>query len=139
MATVLEGSTTEVQRSVLRFFFFLWEKGLNAKDIHKKCFLFTVGSVCRVKRFTTEWETFSLMTKLKRSCASGFDNSQKNSVLRFRSTDKAMEQVYQCCWRICREIHVFIGSNIICFYILHPFVTYLLTLNSYKFRFYKYV
>jgi hypothetical protein len=30
---------------------FLLAKGLNAKDIHKKkCFLFTVGSVCRVKR-----------------------------------------------------------------------------------------
>jgi hypothetical protein len=28
-------------------------KGLNAKDIHKETFLFTVGSVCRVKRFTT--------------------------------------------------------------------------------------
>jgi hypothetical protein len=24
----------------------------------KKCFLFTVGSVCRVKRFTTGWQTF---------------------------------------------------------------------------------
>jgi hypothetical protein len=32
MATVLE-STTEEQRSVERFF--LWVKGLNAKDIHK--------------------------------------------------------------------------------------------------------
>jgi hypothetical protein len=31
---------------------FLWAKGLNAKDIHK-FFLFTLGSVCRVKRFTT--------------------------------------------------------------------------------------
>jgi hypothetical protein len=24
----------------------------------------------------------------------------------FRSTDKAMEQVYQCWWRVCREIYV---------------------------------
>jgi hypothetical protein len=31
----------------------LWAKGLNEKDIHKKCFLFTVESVCRVRRFTT--------------------------------------------------------------------------------------
>jgi hypothetical protein len=30
----------------------LWTKGLNAKDIHKTYFLFTVGSVCRPKRFT---------------------------------------------------------------------------------------
>jgi hypothetical protein len=48
MAPVLEGYTTEEQRSVVRF---LWAKGLNAKDIHKKSFMFTVGSVCRVKRF----------------------------------------------------------------------------------------
>jgi hypothetical protein len=27
-------------------------KGLNAKDIHKKVFMFTVGSVCRVKQFS---------------------------------------------------------------------------------------
>jgi hypothetical protein len=32
-------------------YFILWTKGLNAKDIHKKCFLFTLGNVCRVKRF----------------------------------------------------------------------------------------
>jgi hypothetical protein len=30
----------------------LWAKGLNSKDINKKYFLFTAGSVCRVKRFT---------------------------------------------------------------------------------------
>jgi hypothetical protein len=29
---------------------FLWAKGLNAKDIHKNVFLFTVGSACRIKR-----------------------------------------------------------------------------------------
>jgi hypothetical protein len=32
MATMLEECNTEEQRSVVRF---LWEKGLNAKDIHK--------------------------------------------------------------------------------------------------------
>jgi hypothetical protein len=50
MTTVLEGCTTEEQCSVVRF---LWAKGLNAK----KLFLFTVGSVCRVKLFTTGWQT----------------------------------------------------------------------------------
>jgi hypothetical protein len=49
MATVVEECTTEDQCSVVRFFF-VGER-LNAKDI-KKCFLFTVGSVFRVKRFT---------------------------------------------------------------------------------------
>jgi hypothetical protein len=37
------------------FFFLLWAKGLNAMDVR---ILFTVGSVCRVKRFTTGWQTF---------------------------------------------------------------------------------
>jgi hypothetical protein len=39
-------------KAAFRCAFFLWEKGVNAKDIHKKYFLFTVGSVCRVKLFT---------------------------------------------------------------------------------------
>jgi hypothetical protein len=51
MATVLEECITEEHRSVVRFFF--RAKGLNAKDIHKEMFLFMVGRVCRVKRFTT--------------------------------------------------------------------------------------
>jgi hypothetical protein len=32
MATLLQGYTTEEQRSLVRF---LWTEGLNAKDIHK--------------------------------------------------------------------------------------------------------
>jgi hypothetical protein len=52
MAIVVEEYTTDDQRSIVRFF--LWPNGLDAKHIHKKCFLFTVGSFCRVKRFTTE-------------------------------------------------------------------------------------
>jgi hypothetical protein len=35
---------------LLCIFFYLWAKGLNAKDIDKEMFLFTGGSVCRVKR-----------------------------------------------------------------------------------------
>jgi hypothetical protein len=54
MATVLE-CTEEEQRSVVCF---LWVKGLNAKDIHKEMFPVYGGSVCRVKRFTTGWQTF---------------------------------------------------------------------------------
>jgi hypothetical protein len=55
MAIVLEEGCIEEQRSFLRF---LWAKGLNAKDITKKCFLFTVGSVYHVKRFTIPSRTF---------------------------------------------------------------------------------
>jgi hypothetical protein len=50
MATVLEEYPTKEQCAVVHF---LGVKGLNAKHIHKKCFLFTVGSVCQAKRFTT--------------------------------------------------------------------------------------
>jgi hypothetical protein len=40
MATVLQDYNTEEQGSVVRF---LWAVRLNAKYIHKKLFLFTVG------------------------------------------------------------------------------------------------
>jgi hypothetical protein len=36
MATMLEGNTTEEQRSVVLYL--LWAKGLNAKDIHEEMF-----------------------------------------------------------------------------------------------------
>jgi hypothetical protein len=43
----------------------------------------------------------------------------------FRRTGKAMGQVYQCWWRICRE-SFFFPSSIFC--VIYPMVTYLLTL-----------
>jgi hypothetical protein len=49
METVLQESTVEEQHSAARF---LCAKGLNVNYIHKKYFLFRVGSVCRVKQFT---------------------------------------------------------------------------------------
>jgi hypothetical protein len=49
-AILLKECTTEEKQSVLRFSLTV---GLNAKLFIKKYFLFTVGSVCRVKRFTT--------------------------------------------------------------------------------------
>jgi hypothetical protein len=39
-----------------------------------------------------------------------------------------MGQVYQCWWRICREIHFFTKFDYHKFYVLYQFVTYLLTL-----------
>jgi hypothetical protein len=50
MVTVFERYTTEKQRSVVRF---CGQKDSMQRIFIKKCFLFTVGSVCRVKRFTT--------------------------------------------------------------------------------------
>jgi hypothetical protein len=53
--TVLEEYTTEYQ-------FLLWafcgQKDSMQRIFIKKCFLFTVGSVCRVKRFITGGQTF---------------------------------------------------------------------------------
>jgi hypothetical protein len=40
MATVLDVSTTEEQRPIVRF---LWAKGLNAKDINKEMYPVYVG------------------------------------------------------------------------------------------------
>jgi hypothetical protein len=50
MATVPEDCTTEEQRSVVRIF--CGQKDSMQRMFIKKFFLFTVGSVCRVKRFT---------------------------------------------------------------------------------------
>jgi hypothetical protein len=39
-----------------------------------------------------------------------------------------MGQVYQCWWRICREINVFLSRfEYHMLYVLHPFVSYILT------------
>jgi hypothetical protein len=48
MATVLEEFVTQEQRSLVRF---LWAKDSMQMIFIKKCFLFTVGSVCCVKLF----------------------------------------------------------------------------------------
>jgi hypothetical protein len=50
MATMLEQYTTEEQCPVVRF---CGQKDSMQRIFIKKCFLFTVGSVCCVKRFTT--------------------------------------------------------------------------------------
>jgi hypothetical protein len=50
MPTVLEECITEEQRPVVHF---CGQKGSMQRIFITKCFLFTVGSVCRVKRFTS--------------------------------------------------------------------------------------
>jgi hypothetical protein len=56
IATVLEECTTEEQRSIVRFF--CEQKDSMQRIFVKKYFLFMLGSVCRVKRFITGWQTF---------------------------------------------------------------------------------
>jgi hypothetical protein len=55
MATVLEEFISEKQ---LLFCVFCGQKDSMQRIFIKKCFLFTVGSVRRVKRFTTGWQMF---------------------------------------------------------------------------------
>jgi hypothetical protein len=55
MATVLEVCTTEEQRSFVRF---LWEKGLNEKDIHKEIFLVYGGKCLSRKAVQPSWQNF---------------------------------------------------------------------------------
>jgi hypothetical protein len=73
----------------------------------------------------------SLMTKrLKRRCVSRWDKSKKRLLCYgFRRTGKAMGQVYPCWWRLCREINVLSKFEYHMFYVLYPFVTYLLALS----------
>jgi hypothetical protein len=88
MAIVLEGCTIEEQPSVVRFIFifFCGQKDSMQRKFIKKCFLFTVGSVCRLKQFTIlsrKVPNISPMTNwLKRGRGSGLDNSQKTSMRR---------------------------------------------------------
>jgi hypothetical protein len=95
----------------------------------KNCFLFTVGSVCRVKRFTAGWQTFRWWRRVWNRGAEVAETTVKILLCcGFRRTGKAMGQVYQCWWRICREINDFSSRfEYHIFYVLYPFVNYLLT------------
>jgi hypothetical protein len=56
MATVLEECIAEEQRSVVRFY---GQKDPMQRLFIKKYFLLTVGSVCRVKRFSLHGKRFA--------------------------------------------------------------------------------
>jgi hypothetical protein len=107
LATVLEVCTTKEQRSVVCF---SGQKDSMQRIFINKCVPFMVGSVCRVKRFTTgsrNVANVSLMTKsLKRRCGSGWEK-RRLLCCGFRRIGKAMGQVYQCWRRIIWEINVF--------------------------------
>jgi hypothetical protein len=47
----------------------------------------------------------------------------------FRRIGKVIGHVHQCWWRVCTEINVFSSFEYKMFYVLCPFVTYLLTLG----------
>jgi hypothetical protein len=124
MVTVLEE-----QRYVVGF---LWAKGLNGKDIYKKL-LSVYGGVCLPRKEVHNWvdkfsQGRSKVTDDARQGAEEAETSQKRLLCcEFRRSGKAMGQVYQCWWRICRELNVFPRFEYHMFYVLYPFVTYLLT------------
>jgi hypothetical protein len=83
-----------------------WQKDLLQRIVIKKYFLFTVGSVCRVKPFITWWQTFRWWTGWNGGAEVAETTVRRLLCCWFRRTGKAMGQVYQCWWRICREINV---------------------------------
>jgi hypothetical protein len=116
MTTVLEEYTTEEQRSVVHV---LWAKGSNAKDIHKE--MVPVGEKCLSGKTVHNCvEKFSQgRSKVADDARPGAEVAE-TTVKRllccgFRRTGKAMGQVYQCWWRICREINVFSRFEYQCF------------------------
>jgi hypothetical protein len=48
---------------------------------------------------------------------------------RFRRSGKMVGHVYQCWWKICREINVLSRFKYQMIYVLYPFMTYLLILS----------
>jgi hypothetical protein len=51
----------------------------------------------------------------------------KDFYVRVRQTSKAIGQVYQCWWKICREINVSSRFDYRICYVLYQSVTYLMT------------
>jgi hypothetical protein len=132
MATVIEGYTTEEQRFLVGS---LWSKGLNAKGIHKEMFP-VYGRECSSRKAVHNWvEKFSQgRLKVADDARQGVEVAEtiveRFLCCAFRRIAKATAEVYQCWWRICREITAFILSSFEyhMLYVLYPFVTYLLTL-----------
>jgi hypothetical protein len=90
----------------------LWAKGPNAKDIHKEMFPVYGGKCCRIKGFTTGLRnSLKDVRKVADDARPGVEVAEaivkRLSCCRFRHTGKAMRQMYQCWWRICREINAF--------------------------------
>jgi hypothetical protein len=133
LATLFEAYATKEQRSVLRFFFFFWwAEGLGAKDMNKEMFPL-YGGKCLSRKAVNNWvqkfcQGRSKVADNARSGAKVVETTVKRLLCcGFRRADKAVGQVYQCWWWMCRAINVFPKFEYHMFYVLYPFVTYLLT------------
>jgi hypothetical protein len=69
-----------------------------------------------------------MMKRLKQNCEVAETTVKRLLCCRFRCAAKAMGHVYPCWWRMCREINVLSRFKYHMFYVLYPFVIYLLTL-----------
>jgi hypothetical protein len=88
-----------------------------------------VGSVRRLKRFTTGDKRFANDEDVKTEVRKWLRQVKRLLRCKFRRTGQAMGHAYQCWWRICREINVFFSRfEYHMFYVLYPFVDDLLTL-----------
>jgi hypothetical protein len=84
---------------------------------------------CPLKKNILAANVSLMMKRLKWRCGSGQTTTVKRLLCcGFWHTGKAIEQVYRCWWRIRREIDVFSKFEYHMFYVLYPFVTYVLTL-----------
>jgi hypothetical protein len=101
--------------------FFLVAKGLNAKDIHKEIFP-VYGGECLLRKAVHNWDEkpgkyFADDEEVEMEVRKWLTKVAETTVKRilccgFRRTGKVMVQVYQCWWRICREINVFFQVRI---------------------------
>jgi hypothetical protein len=106
MATVFEEYIIEEERCFVRLGGGGAEEGVKAKDIHKEMFPI-YGGKCLLHRAVHRCvANVSLMTKKLKRGAKVAENCG------FRGTGKAMGQVYQSWWRICREINIFFQAQI---------------------------
>jgi hypothetical protein len=108
----------------------LLAKRLNSKDVNKQTFP-VYGGKCFSRKSIHKW-----VEKRGKYFANDEDDVPKwlrQRVKRlkccaFRLTSIAMGQIYQCWWRICPEINVISRFEYHIYYVLYPFVIYLLTL-----------
>jgi hypothetical protein len=108
-------------KSSILFCFFSWTKVSMQSIFINKYFLFTVISVCRVKRFTTRWKTYLWSRRGWNGGAEVVDTTVKILLCcGFRSIGKIMEDKSRNRFFFIFEYHIF--------YVLYPFVTHLLTL-----------
>jgi hypothetical protein len=76
------------------------------------------------------WQTFHWWRKGWKGGAELAETTVKRLLCwGFWRTGKTIGQVYQCCWRICQDINVLPRFEYHMFYVVYPFVTYLLTLH----------